>query len=259
MPEVVLSPGASSADGEITKYYNPPGGTRSLEVSRDAEANGNTPTYGRVFNSSALLCGVRKYAGVGFYQIVRAGILFDCSGIAAGTQILSAELKLTAGAASNSTNPLNYNSTYYIVGNGSGGAIANTNAAMNPSHGSPVAGDWTSAGSIDTYGSQAMGSSVSVGDSFTTSLSAAALTAIASSAGSTFDILICSHWDYKDDYTLSPSITTAFTTNGFQFAAFDHSTVAYRPTLTITTPDPVRGIILTGGNMIIKSGKVILK
>ena len=75
MPD--FSPGASNKDGHLTKYYNDPAG-RSLAVSRDAEANGNTSTgIGRVFNTNFLYTGVYNYAGVGFYQISRVGILFD--------------------------------------------------------------------------------------------------------------------------------------------------------------------------------------
>tara|TARA_Y100000592_G_scaffold97517_1_gene168419 strand:+ start:3464 stop:4237 length:774 start_codon:yes stop_codon:yes gene_type:complete len=257
MPD--FSPGASSKDGYMSKYYSP-SGTRSLSISRNAEVNGNTPGYGRIFDQDYIYAGVYNYAAVNFYQITRGGILFDLSSVAAGSTINSAVVKLWAYEDAQTTNPRNYDLDYYIVGNGSGGAITNTSAAINPAN--DVSGDWTSS-SVPTYGSTSMGTGVSQNDAFETTLNAAGRTAIANAAGSTFDILIVSEYDYKDDFSLSPTLTTAFTFQGLSFYGYDTSNSSYRPVLTldITTPAPAlrKTINIVGGSMTVKGGKVILK
>ena len=64
------------------------------------------------------------------------------------------------------------------------------------------------------------------------------------------------NYDYKDDFTLTPSITTN-EYNGVRVASQDHATSAYRPVLELNYASPTTGPfkIQAGARVQVSSGK----
>ncbi len=232
--------------------------TEKLESARD-NTNVNTMYFSSYGNPGQYLEIVaRPQANVNFYVIYRGHLIFDLSGADAGT-IESATLKLYAYSA-DSGGTLNNGHKFYVVGHDYGGTLNAALDDVNPTN--YEAGDWTST-DVPTYSSEITVDGVSAGDLINVPLNATAITDINTAlASGDFDIGLVSNYDYKDDFTLTPSITTN-QYNGVRVASVDHTTSGYRPVLELNYEEPsdVKGPfkIGAGAKVQISSGKFTIK
>ncbi len=232
--------------------------TEKLESARDNTTvnSMNATSYGSPIQY--MYVTARPFASVNFYAIYRGHLIFDLSGADAGT-IESATLKLYAYVA-DSGGDINNGHKFYVVGHDYGGTLNAALDDVNPTN--KVDGDWTST-SVPTYSSEITVNGVSVGDLISVTLNSAAITDINSAlASGDFDIGLVTNYDYKDDFTLTPSITLN-QHNGVQVCTQDHSTSGYRPVLELNYEEgaDVKGPfkIGAGGKFKISSGKFTIK
>ena len=226
--------------------------TEKLESARD-NTNVNSMYFGGYGGLSQQLdILARPQANVNFYALYRGHLIFDLSGADAGT-IESATLKLYAYSA-DSGGDINNGHKFYVVGHDYGGTLNAALDDVNPTN--YEAGDWTST-DVPTYSSEITVNGVSAGDLISVTLNSAAITDINSTlASGDFDIGLVSHYDYKDDFTLTPSITTNQYC-GVRVASQDHSTSGYRPVLELNYAAPTTGPfkIQAGARVQVSSGK----
>ena len=197
--------------------------------------------------------GVRNFTAVGFRATYRAHMFFNLSGADAGT-IESATLKLYAGTA-DSGGTLNNGHKFYVVGHDYGGSLNAAADDVNPTNN--TAGDWTST-SVPTYSSEITVDGVSANDLISVTLNSTAITEINNQlASGNFDIGLSSHYDYKDDITLSPSVAAGSPVNGIYIRSQDYSDSNYRPVLELNYAAPTTGPfkIQVGARVQVSSGK----
>ena len=199
----------------------------------------------------------RSFSAVGFFAVYRGHMFFDLSGADAGT-IESATLKLYA-YSSDSGGTENNGHKFYVTGHDYGGTLNADLNDINPIN--KVDGDWTST-SVPTYSSEITVNGVSAGDLISVPLNSTAITEINNQlASGDFDIGLISHYDYKDDFTLTPSIVSGAGYNGVVVASQDHSNSAYRPVLELTyagIPTPST-VTIKAGSLTISGGTVTIK
>ena len=198
----------------------------------------------------------RNFTAVNFFAVYRGHMFFDLSGAEAGT-IASATLRLYA-YSSDSGGTENNGHKFYVTGHDYGGTLNAALDDINPTN--KAAGDWTST-SVPTYSSEITVDGVSAGDLISVPLNSDAITDINSALTSDdFDIGLISHYDYKDDFTLTPSIVSGVGYNGVVVASQDHATSARRPVLELnyvgSTTGPFK--IQAGARVQVSSGKLFL-
>ena len=228
------------------------GGGADLAYARDSGTtySMNLASMGGVY--TYFYAGARPIPAVGFSYINRGHLIFDLSGADAGT-IESATLKLYAYSA-DSGGDINNGHKFYVVGHDYGGTLNAALDDVNPTN--YEAGDWTST-DVPTYSSEITVNGVSAGDLISVTLNSAAITDINTAlASGDFDIGLVSHYDYKDDFTLTPSITTNQYC-GVRVASQDHTTSGYRPVLELNYAAPTTGPfkIQAGARVQVSSGK----
>jgi len=226
--------------------------TEKLESARD-NTNVNSMNASNMGSAIQFLEIIaRPQANVNFYVIYRSHLIFDLSGADAGT-IESATLKLYAYEA-DTGGTRNNGHKFYVIGHDYGGTLNAALDDVNPTN--YAAGDWTST-DVPTYSSEITVNGVSAGDLISVTLNSAAITDINSAlASGDFDIGLVTNYDYKDDFTLTPSITTN-EYNGVRVASQDHATSAYRPVLELNYASPTTGPfkIQAGARVQVSSGK----
>ena len=233
--------------------YGIKSGGDAADLSRDSGGSYsmNEVTSGGPFQD--LYAGVRNFSAVGFRATYRGHLIFDLSGADAGT-IESATLKLYAYVADTGAT-LNNGHKFYVIGHDYGGDLNGVSDDIDPTNN--TAGDWTST-DVPTYSSEITVNGVSAGDLISVTLNSTAITEINNQlASGDFDIGLSSHYDYKDDITLTPTVAAGNPVNGVRVGSQNHATSAYRPVLELNYTSPTTGPfkIQAGARVQVSSGK----
>ena len=245
-----------SDDGESNKTAG--GGsntTEKLEHARDVSTTVSmVESYlGQPFEY--IFAVARPQINVNFVGLYRGHFIFDLSNAPAGT-ILSADLCLYAYVA-DTGGTINNGHKFYIIGHDYGGDLNSATNDVNPTNN--TTGDWTDT-DVPTYSLVIIVNGVSAGDKIIVELNSTAITEINNQVASgDFDIGLCTHYDYKDDFTLTPSIVDN-QYNGVQVGSSDHSDSSYHPVLELTYGGPTTGPIKIeeGAKIKISSGKLFV-
>jgi hypothetical protein len=228
----------------------------SQGTSLDDARNGSGTTLS-IQNSDFLFAGVFNLSGFSLFFNYRTLMIFDLSPYV-GQTVLTAKLKLYAYVQSGAGTLQNNSHKCYIVGTNLGGSL--TSADYN--NVTDKTSDGTYASDVPTYSSEQT-IDADDADPLLITLNSTAISAInsATAAGGDFDLGILSHYDYLDDFSLTPSLISSFTFQGVSFYSHNYSTSGQRPLLELTfaEPGPITTATIKAGNITIKGAQITIK